>query len=205
MMTWWDRSEIPLDGPNGQTPLFSQRCYQADQVDPQALPAHGHAVEVRLGKPPPLAHRADPGNEDLLGDLEWDYRNIDDFPGPLHPSPGQAGAALRTRLQNMLHPVGRRHPLASKPVGSGLSWPFILRPTLAGFRLNAGHSRRSSGLCLPFQRFNAALQLDNHRLLFSDCGLQLQNGSLLPGDERQQDFAGACSRDDFGVHPIGMT
>ena len=74
------RLQVPLDGPYGQPSLSPQRRHQAYQVDPQALPLHGHAPQGRPGRPSPLAHRASPRHKDMLGHLDRNYRNVDNFP-----------------------------------------------------------------------------------------------------------------------------
>ena len=76
---------------------------------------------------------------------------VNDFPGPLDPAPGQAGAALGTGFQDMLRPVGGRHALAGKAVGPGLPEPFIPGWILAGLGFNTGHSGRPARFGLSFQ------------------------------------------------------
>ena len=63
-----------------------------------------------------------PGNEDMLGDLSRNQGEVNDFTGPLYPAPGQAGTALGTGFQDMLHPAGGSHAPAGKAVGAGASW-----------------------------------------------------------------------------------
>ena len=64
---------------------------------------------------------ADTGHEDVLRDFRRSHRDLDNFPGPLGPSPSQARTTIGTGFQDMFHPVGRRHALAGKPMGTGLS------------------------------------------------------------------------------------
>ena len=55
------RSQIPLDGPYEPPSLFPQGHYQACQVDPQALAAHGQTFQRVLGPPPFPAQWTGPG------------------------------------------------------------------------------------------------------------------------------------------------
>ena len=95
--------------------LFPQGRNQADQVDPQALPTHGHFPEGVPGQPPFPAQGTGPGYEYVLRDFRWDYRNVYDFPGPLHPTPAQGGMAFGARLRGVDHPPGGFHPRPAKP------------------------------------------------------------------------------------------
>ena len=47
-----DRSQIPLDCPYRQPPLFPQGDDQTDQIDSQSLAAHGQTLQRVLGQPP---------------------------------------------------------------------------------------------------------------------------------------------------------
>ena len=119
-----DCLQIPLDGPYGQSAFLPQgndQGDQGDQVDPQPPLTPDHSAQVRLGGPPPLTYWADTGHEDVLRDFRRSHRDLDDFPGPLGPSPSQARTTIGTGFQDMFHPVGRRHALAGKPMGTGLS------------------------------------------------------------------------------------
>ena len=46
------RSQIPLDCPYRQPPLFPQGDDQTDQINPKPLPAHGNALQRLPGQPP---------------------------------------------------------------------------------------------------------------------------------------------------------
>ena len=72
------RGQVPLDGTEGQPGLFPQRGNQADQVDPQALLAHHHLVQLRRGNPPPLALGAGAGDIGVLGYLHRNLGQLDD-------------------------------------------------------------------------------------------------------------------------------
>ena len=74
------RGQVPLDGTEGQPGLFPQRGNQADQVDPQALLAHHHLVQLRRGHPPPLALGAGAGDIGVLGYLHRNLGQLDDLP-----------------------------------------------------------------------------------------------------------------------------
>ncbi len=52
----------------------------------------------------------------MLGDLGRDHGNLNDFLGPVHPSPNQMGPTIWTDLHSMLHPLGRRHSHPSEAV-----------------------------------------------------------------------------------------
>ena len=97
------------------------------------------------------------------------------------------GTTLRTGLRDVLHLVGGSHALAREAVGPGLPGPF-LRPFLPGgplarFGLDAGHSPQAARLGLSFQGLNPPLQLGD--------------GVLLLGNDRQQGFPGAAFRSGF--------
>ncbi len=162
--------QVPLDGAQGQPSLFPQGGNPAEQVDSQPLFTQDHPAQVRLGSPAPFTYRTGPGNEDMLGDLGRNHGEVNDFTGPPHPAPGQAGTALGTGFQDMLHPVGGGHALAGKAAGPGLPGPFILGWTLAGLRFNARHSGRPARLGLSFQHLKPSLQLGDDGLLLGDEG-----------------------------------
>ena len=184
--------QVPLDGAQGQPSLFPQGGNPAEQVDSQPLLPQDHPAQVRLGSPATLTYRTGPGYEDVLGDLGRNRGEVNDFTGPLYPAPGQAGAALGTGFQDMLHPVGGRHALAGKTVGPGLPGPFIILGwTLAGLRLNAGHSGRPARLGLSFQQVKPSLQLGDE--------------GLLPGDEGQQSLPAGGSQVKAGIHASDLT
>ena len=164
--------QVPLDGAQGQPSFFPQGGNPAEQVDSQPMFTQGHPAQVRLGSPAPFTYRTGPGNEDVLGDLGRNQGEVNDFTGPLHPAPGQAGTALGTGFQDMLHPVGGGHALAGKAVGPGLPGPFIPGWTLARLRFNAGHPGRPARLGLSFQHLKPSLQLGDDGLLLGDDGQQ---------------------------------
>ena len=155
-------AQIPLDGAEGQPALFPQSRHQAEQIDAQPLLPQGHARQVRWRRPSLLPYWADSGDIDALGDLRRSHRQVNDFPGSLHPTASQTGATLRTGLQDVLHLVGGSHALAREAVGPGLPGPF-LRPFLPGgplarFGLDAGHSPQAARLGLSFQGLNPGSQ-----------------------------------------------
>ena len=164
--------QVPLDGAQWQPSFFPQGGNPAEQVDSQPLFTQGHPAQVRLGSPAPFTYRTGPGNEDVLGDLGRNQGEVNDFTGPLHPAPGQAGTALGTGFQDMLHPVCGGHALAGKAVGPGLPGPFIPGWTLAGLRFNAGHPGRPTRLGLSFQHLKPSLQLGDYGLLLGGAAAQ---------------------------------
>ena len=107
-----ERSQIPLNCPYGQPPLFPQDDNQAHQVDPQALPTYSQSPQGGLGQPPFPAQRTQPGHEDVLCDFRWGHRNIYDFPGPLHPSPRTGWCGIPGRTPQRA-PSGGRVPSAA--------------------------------------------------------------------------------------------
>ena len=46
----------------------------------EGLMAHCHPLQVHLGYLAPLTHRANPGHKDMLGDLDREHWDFDDFP-----------------------------------------------------------------------------------------------------------------------------
>ena len=135
------RSQIPLDGPYGQPGLFPQGHYQACQVGPKALTAHGQTFQRVPGQPPLPAQWTAPGYEYVLRDFRWDYRNVYDLPGPLRPSSGESGMAFGARLRGVGHPPGGFHTRAGKAVLTLLSRLILLyrRLRAPGGRLMPRH------------------------------------------------------------------
>ncbi len=113
----------------GRRPSSRRAAIKLSRLTPNRCLPQGHARQVRRGRPALLTYRADPGDMDMPGDLRRSHRQVNDFPGPLHPTASQSRATLRTGLQDVLHPVGGRHALAGKAVRPGLPGPF-LRPFL---------------------------------------------------------------------------
>ena len=111
----------------GEPSLFPQGRYQAHQVDPQALPAQNHLRQLHLGHPALLAYRTNPCYKEMLGDLHRNHWDLNDFPGPLHPSAVQVGPAVGTDFHGMLHPPGRSHTLTGEAVAPWLSGLLFLR------------------------------------------------------------------------------
>ena len=152
--------QVPLDGAEGQPPLFPQRGDQAEQVDAEALLAQDHAAQFRRRCAAPSAGRSSPSNVDVLGDLPGNHRQLDDFPGALDPGTSRVSPAIGT----VLHPVDGCHARAGEAVASLLAGP-LLRWGLPGrFRLEAGHAERVARFRLAFQFGNPPLQPLNHRL-----------------------------------------
>ncbi len=108
--------------PMGEPSLFPQGRYQAHQVDSQALLTHNHTLQGHLGHPAPLTHRTIPCHNNMLCDLDRDHGNLNDFPGPLHPSPNQVGPTIRTDLHGMLDPLGRHHPRPGETMRPPFAW-----------------------------------------------------------------------------------
>ena len=71
-----------------------------------------------------LTYWADSGDIDVLGDLRRSHRQVNDFPGSLHPTASQTGTTLRTGLQDVLHLVGGVMRWREKPWGRGFLGPF---------------------------------------------------------------------------------
>ncbi len=109
----------------GRRPSSRRAAIKLSRLTPNRCLPQGHARQVRRGRPALLTYRADPGDMDMPGDLRRSHRQVNDFPGPLHPTASQSRATLRTGLQDVLHPVGGRHALAGKAVRPGLPGPFL--------------------------------------------------------------------------------
>ena len=90
-----DGAQIPLDAADRQAPFFPQRGDAAEHVDAQALAPQCHAVQLCWGHSAPPTHWAGPGDEDMLGDLHRNHRQLDDFPGALDPAASQVRPAIR--------------------------------------------------------------------------------------------------------------
>ena len=187
-----DGPQIPLDGAEGQPPLFPQGRHQAEQVDAQPLFPQRHPAQVHLGHPAFLTHWASPGDEDMFGDLDRNHWQVDDLPGPLGPSAGQAGAALEAGVQDVLHPVGGSRALAGETVGPALPGTFLPGSLLAaGLGLDAGHPFGAARFGLSLQRLYPPLQLgDSVLLLGNDC---------------QQGFSGGGRQVKARIHAVGLT
>ena len=138
------RLQVPLDGPHGQPALFPQGRNQADEIDPQPLPACGHSPEGSPGQPPFPAPRTGPGYEDVFGNFGRRHRKFDDLPGPLHPTPAQGSMAFGAKFRSVDYLPRGFHPRPGKAVGRFLRgffsspaaflrraaglWPGILDP-----------------------------------------------------------------------------
>ena len=72
--------------------------------------AHHHPLQVHLGHLAALTHRANPGHEDMLSDFNRDHGDFDDFPSPVHPSPGQVGSTIWADLHGMQRALSWLHP-----------------------------------------------------------------------------------------------
>ena len=58
---------------------------------------------------------------DMLGDLDRNHGNLNDFTGPVHPSANQVRPTVWTSRHGMFHPVCWSHPLPGKTVVTRLS------------------------------------------------------------------------------------
>ena len=193
-----DGAQIPLDAAGRQAPFFPQRGDAAEHVDAQALAPQCCAVQLRWGYAAASTRWADPGDEDLLGDLHRNHRQLDDFPGALDPAASPVRPAVGTVLHHVLHPMGRCHAPAGEAVASLLSG-LLLRWRLATRTgLVAGHSGRAARFRLAFQFGNPPLQPLNHPLLFQNGGLQL-------GDDGDEDSAVGGGEVNFSIHALYMT
>ena len=179
-----EHSQIPLDGPYRQPPLFPQGHDQAHQIGSEALPTHGQTFQRVLGQPPFPAQRTGPGYEYVLRDFRRDYRNVYDLPGPLGPSPGESGMAFGARLRGADHPPGGFHPRPGEAVLTLLSRLLFFRRRLLapGGRLMARHPGSRPAAGQPgLQAFDPLAQFGNRALLPGD-------DPLLFRDNRQQGF-----------------
>ena len=135
----------------------------------------------------------------MLGDLHRNHRQLDDFPGALHPAVGQVGAAIGAVLHpHVLHPMGRCHTRAGEAVASPLSGLLLRRRLAARIGLQAGHSGRVARFRLALQFGNPPLQPLNHPLLFQNGGLQL-------GDDGDEDSAVGGGQASLSIHSPCMT
>ena len=191
-------AQIPLDAADRQAPFFPQRGDAAEHVDAQALAPQCHAVQLCWGHSAPPTHWAGPGDEDMLGDLHRNHRQLDDFPGALDPAASQVRPAIGTVLHHVLHPMGRCHAPAGEAVASLLSGLLLRWRLAARTGLEAGHSGRAVRLRLAFQFGNPPLQPLNHPLLFQNGGLQL-------GDDGNQHSAVDGGEVNFSIHALYMT
>ena len=165
------RLQVPLDGPYGQSAFLPQGRNQADQVDPQPLPTHGHFLEWVLGQPPFPAQRTPPGDEDVFCNFGRTHRKFDDLPGPLHPTPAQGSMAFGAKFRSVGHLRGGFHPqpgeaLLTLPAGL-LCFP---RPLLGpGGQFVARHPGSRPAAGQPgFQAFDPLAQFGDDPLLFRD-------------------------------------
>ena len=165
------RPQVPLDGLYGQPAFLPQGRNQADQVDPQPLPAHGHFPEGVPGQPPFPAQRTPPGDEDVFCNFGRTHRKFDDLPGPLHPTPAQGSMAFGARLRGVDHPPGGFHPRPGEAVLTLLSrLLLLLRRLLApGGRFMPRHPGPQLAAGQPgFQALNPLAQFGDDPLLFRD-------------------------------------
>ena len=193
-----DGAQIPLDAADRQPPFFPQRGDVADQVDAQALAPQCHAVQLCWGYVAASTRWAGPGDEDMLGDLHRNHRQLDDFPGALDPAASQVRPAIGTALHHVLHPMGRCHAPAGEAVASLLAGLLLRWRLAARTGLEAGHSGRAARFRLAFQFGNPPLQPLNYPLLFQNGGLQL-------GDDGDENIATGGGQVNFGIHSLYMT
>ena len=157
-----------------------------------------HAVQLCWGYAAASTRWAGPGDEDMLGDLHRNHRQLDDFPGALDPAASQVRPAIGTALHHVLHPMGRCHAPAGEAVASLLSGLLLRWRLAARTGLEAGHSGRAARFRLAFQFGNPPLQPLNHPLLFQNGGLQL-------GDDGDENIATGGGQVNFGIHSLYMT
>ncbi len=159
------------------TRLIPRRCF------PKAVPSSS-----AWGRQLPPAEGANPGDEDVLGDLRGNPGQVDDLPGAMGPAAGQRGPAIGAALHRVLHPVGGGHPSTGEAMGPGLLRGRGLR---AGPGLEAGHPRWTA-------QFGFVLQLD-------DAPFQAANDRLLLDDDGDELVAAGGVEVDAGVHATFMT
>ena len=128
-----DDAQIPLDDADGQPGLLPEHGNQADQVDPQTLLAHHHALQLRWGQTAASTGWAGAGDIDVLANFRWNWGHVNDLPSALDPATGQPGSTVGTLCHRVFHPLGGRHAGAGKAV----------RPRLAG---RCGLGRLPAGL-----------------------------------------------------------
>ena len=129
----------------GRHPSSRSVAMRLRHVDAQALAPQCHAVQLCWGYAAASTHWAGPGDEDMLGDLHRNHRQLDDFPGALDPAASQVRPAIGTVLHHMLHPhllhpMGRCHARAGEAVASLLSGLLLRWRLAARTGLVAGHS-----------------------------------------------------------------
>ena len=134
----------------------------------------------------------------MLGNLHRNLGQVNDFPSALGPAAGQLSSAVGALFQRVLHPLGRRHAGAGKPVGTALAWPFGLSRFPVGFGLQTGHPTRAAWLGRPLQLANPFLQPLDDRLLPDDNG-------LLPDNAGNQDIPVGSLEVNFRIHTHYMT
>ena len=182
----------------GSRPSSRSVAMQAEHVDAQALAPQCHAVQLRGGHSAPPTHWAGPGDEDMLGDLHRNHRQLDDFPGALDPAASQVRPAIGAALHHVLHPMGRCHAPAGEAVASLLSGLLLRWGLPARTGLEAGHSGRAARFRPAFQFGNPPLQPLNHHL-------QLGNDRLLLHDDGNQHIAVDGGEVNFSIHALYMT
>ena len=183
--------QAPPDGAQRQPGFLPQDRNQADDVDPQALLAHHHAVQLRFGNTAASAAGTGAGQVNVLGYLRRNLRQVDHLPSALGPTPRQLGPAVGTLLHHMLHSVGMRHTGSGKAVRSGFARFLGLGWLPVCFGFQTGHPAGALGFGLPFQLGNAFLQP--------------LNAGLLSDDDANQNIPVGSPEIDFGIHPSYMT
>ena len=142
-------AQIPQ--PDRQAPFFPQRGDAATLTPGAGAPV----PRLPVGRgPAPSTHWAGPGDEDMLGDLHRNHRQLDDFPGALDPAASQVRPAIGTVLHHVLHPMGRCHPkpwrrcLRGCCCAGGFRPDFALRPGIRRLAFQFGNpSNRSITRC----------------------------------------------------------
>ena len=183
--------QVPLDGAERQPGLLPQGGNQADQVDPQALLAHHHVLQLRGGRTTALALWAGAGDISVLGYLHRNLGQVNHFPSALGPATGQLGSAVGTLFHHVFHPLGGRHAGASKAVGPRLALFLGLGRLLLGFGLQTGHPAGAAQFVPPFQ--------------LGDPFFQTLDDGLLPLNDGNQHIPVRSAEVDFRIHPRYMT
>ena len=139
-----------------------------------------------------MALWAGAGDIRVLGDLHWNLgQQVNDFPSALGPTTGQLSSAVGTLFHHMLHPLGGRHPGASKAVSARLVWFLGLGRFPVSFGLQTRHPLGTAGFGRPFQLGNPFLQP------FDDL--------RLPDDDGNQDIPVGGPQVHFPIHSKYMT
>jgi hypothetical protein len=141
-----------------------------EQVDPQALFSHHHALQLRWRHTAASAAWAGVSDVGVFGYCHRSLGQIDDFPGVVGRAAGQLDAAVGTLLHHMLHPLGGGHADAGEAVRQTLAWFPGLGWLAVSLGLQTEHPARAFGFGLPLQLGNPFLQTRDDGLLAYDDG-----------------------------------